>query len=77
MSYDFLIVGTGSSHAYFGHPEWAQYAPGLKTLEDALDIRRRILLARRIIEKGVAGRCGHRERLLGRRHGTILSGLRL
>ena len=45
MAYDFLIVGTGSSHAYFGHPEWAQYAPGLKTLEDALDIRRRILLA--------------------------------
>jgi NADH:ubiquinone reductase (H+-translocating) len=45
MAYDFLIVGTGSSHAYFGHPEWARYAPGLKTLEDALDIRRRILLA--------------------------------
>ena len=45
LAYDFLIVGTGASHAYFGHPEWAQYAPGLKTLEDALDIRRRILLA--------------------------------
>jgi NADH dehydrogenase len=45
IGYDFLIVGTGSSHAYFGHPEWAQHAPGLKTLEDALEIRRRILLA--------------------------------
>jgi NADH dehydrogenase len=45
IGYDFLIAGTGSSHAYFGHPEWAQHAPGLKTLEDALDIRRRILLA--------------------------------
>jgi NADH dehydrogenase len=45
LTYDYLIVGTGSSHAYFGHPEWAEHAPGLKTLEDALDIRRRILLA--------------------------------
>ena len=45
IDYDYLIVGTGSSHAYFGHPEWAEYAPGLKTLEDALEIRRRILLA--------------------------------
>src|SRR5687767_8367602 len=45
LDYDYLIVGTGASHAYFGHPEWAEHAPGLKTLEDALDIRRRILLA--------------------------------
>ena len=45
ISYDFLIVATGSKHHYFGHPEWAEYAPGLKTLEDALDIRRRMLLA--------------------------------
>jgi NADH:quinone reductase (non-electrogenic) len=45
IAYDFLIVGTGSSHAYFGHPEWSAHAPGLKTLEDALEIRRRILLA--------------------------------
>ena len=43
--YDFLIVATGSTHAYFGHDEWAQYAPGLKTLEDALRIRARILTA--------------------------------
>jgi NADH dehydrogenase len=45
VEYDYLIVGTGASHAYFGHPEWAAYAPGLKTLEDALEIRKRILLA--------------------------------
>ena len=45
LTYDYLVVGTGASHAYFGHPEWATHAPGLKTLEDALEIRRRILLA--------------------------------
>src|SRR5687767_11645447 len=39
ISYDYLIVATGASHAYFGHEEWAPVAPGLKTLEDALDIR--------------------------------------
>jgi NADH:ubiquinone reductase (H+-translocating) len=43
--YDFLIVATGSTHAYFGHDEWAPYAPGLKTLDDALRIRARILTA--------------------------------
>ena len=45
IEYDFLIVATGTSHTYFGHDEWAPYAPGLKTLEDALAIRRRILVA--------------------------------
>ena len=45
LEYDYLIVATGASHAYFGHPEWAVHAPGLKTLEDAFEIRRRILLA--------------------------------
>jgi NADH dehydrogenase len=45
ISYDYLIVATGASHAYFGHEEWAPAAPGLKTLEDALGIRRRVLLA--------------------------------
>jgi NADH dehydrogenase len=45
VSYDYLIVATGASHAYFGHDEWAPFAPGLKTLEDALEIRRRMLLA--------------------------------
>lgn len=43
--YDFLIVATGSTHAYFGHDEWARYAPGLKTLEDALRIRAHVLTA--------------------------------
>jgi NADH dehydrogenase len=43
--YDFLVVATGSTHAYFGHDEWARYAPGLKTLDDALRIRARILTA--------------------------------
>lgn len=45
LEYDFLIIATGASHTYFGHDNWAAYAPGLKTLEDALEIRRRILLA--------------------------------
>ena len=45
LGYDFLIVATGAAHAYFGHPEWAARAPGLKTLDDALEIRRRVLLA--------------------------------
>jgi len=43
--YDTLVLATGSTHAYFGHDEWASVAPGLKTLEDATTIRRRILLA--------------------------------
>jgi NADH dehydrogenase len=43
--YDFLIIATGSTHAYFGHDEWAAHAPGLKTLDDALRIRARILTA--------------------------------
>lgn len=45
LEYDFLVVATGASHTYFGHDEWGLHAPGLKTLEDALGIRRRILLA--------------------------------
>jgi NADH:ubiquinone reductase (H+-translocating) len=45
LSYDFLILAPGATHAYFGHDEWRTVAPGLKTLEDALDIRRRVLLA--------------------------------
>jgi NADH dehydrogenase len=45
LEYDYAIVATGASHAYFGHPEWADHAPGLKTLEDAIGIRRRVLLA--------------------------------
>jgi NADH dehydrogenase len=45
IDYDFLIVAAGATHAYFGHDEWRRVAPGLKTLEDALEIRRRVLLA--------------------------------
>jgi NADH dehydrogenase len=45
LTYDFLILSTGVTHAYFGHEDWARLAPGLKTLEDALEIRRRILYA--------------------------------
>ncbi|HEY8468620.1 MAG TPA: NAD(P)/FAD-dependent oxidoreductase [Longimicrobiales bacterium] len=45
LTYDYLIVATGATHAYFGHDEWARYAPGLKTVDDALEIRRRFLLA--------------------------------
>ena len=45
IAYDYLIVATGASHAYFGHDEWEAVAPGLKSLEDALTIRRRVLIA--------------------------------
>jgi NADH:ubiquinone reductase (H+-translocating) len=45
LPYDYLILAAGANHAYFGHDEWAPNAPGLKTLEDALAIRRRILLS--------------------------------
>jgi NADH:ubiquinone reductase (H+-translocating) len=45
MTYDFLILATGATDAYFGHDEWRDTAPGLKTLEDALEIRRSVLLA--------------------------------
>lgn len=45
VAYDYLVVATGATHAYFGHPEWEPLAPGLKTIEDATEIRRRFLLA--------------------------------
>jgi len=45
LPYDFLVIATGVTHSYFGHPEWARLAPGLKTIEDALEIRRRVLSA--------------------------------
>ncbi len=45
LGYDFLLVASGATHAYFGHDEWAPHAPGLKTLDDALEMRRRVLLA--------------------------------
>jgi NADH dehydrogenase len=51
IAYDYLIVAAGASHAYFGHDEWEPFAPGLKTIEDALEIRRRVLLAFELAER--------------------------
>jgi NADH:ubiquinone reductase (H+-translocating) len=51
IPYDYLIVGAGATHAYFGHDEWEPFAPGLKTIEDALEIRRRVLLAFELAER--------------------------
>ncbi|HEY6206116.1 MAG TPA: NAD(P)/FAD-dependent oxidoreductase [Chthoniobacterales bacterium] len=51
LGYDYLIVATGARHSYFGHPEWEKVAPGLKSLEDAVEIRRRILMAFEYAEK--------------------------
>jgi len=51
IGYDYLIVGTGTTHSYFGHDDWAPYAPGLKTLADALEIRRRVLLGFEMAER--------------------------
>lgn len=45
LEYDYLIVGAGATHSYFGHDDWSRVAPGLKTLDDALTVRRRLLLA--------------------------------
>jgi NADH dehydrogenase len=54
VPYDYLIVAAGARHSYFGRDEWEQFAPGLKTIEDALEIRRRILLAFELAERQVA-----------------------
>jgi NADH dehydrogenase len=51
LEYDYLIVATGATHAYFGHPEWEALAPGLKSLDDAVEIRRRMLLAYEFAER--------------------------
>jgi NADH:ubiquinone reductase (H+-translocating) len=51
VDYDYLIVATGARHSYFGHPEWERLAPGLKSLEDAVEIRRRILMAFEFAER--------------------------
>ncbi|MBP6003657.1 MAG: NAD(P)/FAD-dependent oxidoreductase [Pyrinomonadaceae bacterium] len=51
VHYDYLIVAAGARHAYFGHDEWETSAPGLKTLEDAVEIRRRVLLAFELAER--------------------------
>ncbi len=51
LAYDYLIVASGATHAYFGHEDWAPLAPGLKTIEDAIEIRRRVLLAFELAER--------------------------
>jgi NADH dehydrogenase len=51
LEYDYLVVATGSTHSYFGRNEWAPLAPGLKTIEDATEIRRRVLLAFELAER--------------------------
>jgi NADH dehydrogenase len=53
VAYDFLIVASGATHSYFGHDEWLEAAPGLKTLEDAVEIRRRVLVAYEAAEREV------------------------
>jgi len=60
LSYDYLVVAAGAMHAYFGHDEWEALAPGLKTIEDALEIRRRILLAYELAEREAALHGVHR-----------------
>jgi len=51
LDYDYLIVASGATHAYFGHDDWEPFAPGLKTIEDATEIRRRVLLAFELAER--------------------------
>jgi NADH dehydrogenase len=62
LPYDYLVLSTGVTHSYFGHPDWEESAPGLKTLTDAIEIRRRILLAFEHAE--IAAREKDRRRLL-------------
>ena len=51
LGYDYLVLAAGATHSYFGHNEWAPFAPGLKTIEDATEIRRRVLLAFELAER--------------------------
>ena len=51
LDYDYLVLATGATHSYFGHPQWEPLAPGLKTIEDATEIRRRVLLAFELAER--------------------------
>ncbi len=51
LEYDYLIIATGSTHSYFGRDDWAKLAPGLKTVEDATEIRRRVLLSFELAER--------------------------
>ena len=51
LAYDYLVLATGATHSYFGHDNWEPLAPGLKSIEDALEIRRRVLLAFELAER--------------------------
>ncbi len=62
VDWDYLIVASGARHAYFGHPEWEQNAPGLKSIEDALELRRRFLLSFEAAERASAA--GERDALM-------------
>ena len=60
VQYDYLIAATGSTKSYFGHKEWEEFAPGLKTVEDATEIRRRVLLAFELAERQAVETGSHR-----------------
>jgi len=62
LTFDYLVLATGARHAYFGHSEWEQHAPGLKSIEDALEMRRRFLLSFEAAERASAA--GERDALL-------------
>ncbi|MGD0939720.1 MAG: NAD(P)/FAD-dependent oxidoreductase [Terracidiphilus sp.] len=51
LGYDYLVLATGATHSYFGNPGWSSFAPGLKTIEDAIEIRRRVLLSFELAER--------------------------
>lgn len=59
LEYDYLIISTGSTHSYFGGDDWARLAPGLKTIEDATEIRRRVLLAFELAERQMMEKATH------------------
>ena len=59
IQYDYLILAAGATHSYFGHDEWEKCAPGLKTIEDATEIRRRVLLAFELAERQVVETGSH------------------
>jgi len=61
LSYDYLIVAAGARHSYFGHDDWEAMAPGLKTIEDATEIRRRVFLAFELAERDAARGAARKE----------------
>lgn len=62
LPFDYLVLAAGAGHSYFGHEDWEKYAPGLKTVEDAIEIRRRVLLAFEAAEREAVC-CGRHEQL--------------